>query len=89
MVESDSEVDEAGLLKELKRMPWLKKIKFEIKSISPKFSQRLSHQLIEGRFIHIKLQQRPVLNKLSWVKKDDIKKYPFPKFINQYLLKPI
>ncbi len=89
LVESDSEVDEAGLLKELKRMPWLKKIKFEIKSISPKFSQRLSHQLIEGRFIHIKLQQRPVLNKLSWVKKDDIKKYPFPKFINQYLLKPI
>lgn len=56
------------------------------KNISPVFSQTLTHQLLQARFIRIKLKQKPKLydNDL-WVSADSFKKYAFPKIINDFL----
>jgi hypothetical protein len=44
--------------------------------------------LIVGQFIHIKLNTPPVLKKdWLWMRKNKLRKYAFPKFINSYFLK--
>jgi len=46
----------------------------------------LSHQLITGQFIHIRVANKSALNeKTTRVSKETIKNYPFPKLINQYV----
>ena len=55
-------------------------------TISSLFKQQLSHQLIAGQFIKIKLKQKPQLNNdWLWITKNKASKYAFPQFINQYL----
>ena len=59
-------------------------IKVEKKSIV--YHQQLTHQLLEVRFFSIHLKSIPaVFAKALWVKRSEIKKYPFPKIINQFL----
>jgi A/G-specific adenine glycosylase len=61
---------------------------YEIVTISPLFKQQLSHQLIEGRFIRLKLNRKPKLeNGYLPVAKNKLSEYAFPQFINQYLRK--
>ncbi len=68
---------------------------YDVVTISPVYKQQLSHQLIVGRFITIKLKRSPVFRKNPvndgwlWLTKAQLKKYPFPKFINNYLSAPI
>lgn len=51
------------------------------------YRQQLTHQLIESRFFLTELKSIPkVFAKALWVKQTDLKKYAFPKIINQYLL---
>ncbi len=49
--------------------------------------QRLTHQLIASRFSVIKLKEKPApgFGKGTWVKKTDVKNYPFPKTIISFL----
>jgi A/G-specific adenine glycosylase len=50
------------------------------------YKQQLSHQLIAGQFIHIKLKKkRTVINGSSWIKKENLTQYAFPGFINQHV----
>ncbi|MES1215220.1 MAG: A/G-specific adenine glycosylase [Bacteroidota bacterium] len=65
---------------------WLQDKKYEIVSISPLIRQKLSHQLISGQFIKIRLSKKIRLEKDNlWIKKNRINQLAFPKFINQYL----
>lgn len=64
---------------------------FHTKHKTPYFSslyrQKLSHQLISGYYLFIKIDKKPILkNDWLWVKKSDFKKYTFPKFINSFLI---
>jgi A/G-specific adenine glycosylase len=66
------------------------KAKFNIQSISLMQKQTLSHQKINGQFIQIKFQNLPQLKNISTQKyflvaQKQLRKYAFPKFINQYL----
>ncbi|HEX7844958.1 MAG TPA: A/G-specific adenine glycosylase [Chitinophagaceae bacterium] len=58
---------------------------YDIISISPLLRQQLSHQLIAGRFIRLKLKRKPANNK-NWVfvSEKKINNYAFPRIINQY-----
>jgi A/G-specific adenine glycosylase len=86
LVESSFELNKNGILRELKRKGWLNKNTFEVKSVSQIFRQQLTHQRIEGKFTALKLRHKPALaDNVLWIKKSEIKDYPFPKFINQYL----
>lgn len=87
LLESHRELDKEAILKKIKTMDGVMNIKFETQSVSAKFSQRLSHQFIEGKFICLKFSEKPKLSNVLWVRKNEIKKYAFPQFINQYLLK--
>lgn len=60
--------------------------KYKINSISPIFTQQLTHQNLQGRFINIILDKVPVaLQHYKVVKKENLLLFPFPAFINQYL----
>jgi A/G-specific adenine glycosylase len=57
-----------------------------VQNVTPVYRQQLTHQLIESRFFLTELKSIPkVFAKAFWVKQADLKKYAFPKIINQYL----
>ncbi len=59
---------------------------YKLKAVSAFRKQQLSHQLIQGRFIHLLLENKPTLTgNYEWVTKAQIKKYPFPKLLNEYI----
>jgi A/G-specific adenine glycosylase len=63
----------------------LEKENADIVSVSPLYKQLLSHQLITGKFITIKLKRKPAFkNDWLWSPVNKLNKYAFPKFINQY-----
>jgi A/G-specific adenine glycosylase len=87
LIESGSELKKNGIIKEMKKKDWLGKNDFTITSVSPVFKQQLTHQLVEGRFIRMKLLHKPRLDNVVWITRPEMKNYAFPKFINQYLFK--
>ncbi len=86
LIEAPDEMDKNKLLQAAEKNKWLTKKKYQLLTISPLFKQQLSHQLISGQFIKIKLIQKPTDYKdWLWVTKNKAVKYAFPQFINQYL----
>jgi A/G-specific adenine glycosylase len=85
MVEKETETSIEAILGEAEKSGWLSKKKYQIGAISPLFKQQLSHQLIAGQFIKIKLQKKDIAKiDMLWVNASQLKKYAFPKFITQY-----
>lgn len=86
LIEADTETREIIILWEAEKIKWLKKGNYEMVSVSSLFKQRLSHQLIAGKFIRIRLNRRPVLkNNFVWIEQSRLSKYAFPQLINQFL----
>jgi len=85
LVESSRILTRKKIHGELAKKNHLEKNSFEVKSVSPVFRQRLSHQLIEGRISFLKCRKKPELPGMFWVKKEELNQYAFPKFIKQYL----
>ena len=86
MIEKERESSVESILQDAEKSGLLpKKKKYELVAISPLFKQQLSHQLIAGQFVKIKLQKKDMVKvEMLWVKAGQIKKYAFPKFITQY-----
>jgi len=86
LIESTEETSSSEILKQAERKKWLSKKGYELLSVSPLLQQQLSHQLIAGKFIKIKLQQKPLLESdWIWVTKIKSAQFAFPRFINQYM----
>ena len=86
LIESGKELNEQELLRYLKKRKWLRDKADEITGISLVSKQQLSHQLIAGQFIKLLMKQRPDLGEdWFWIKKEKAKRFPFPRFINQYM----
>jgi A/G-specific adenine glycosylase len=86
MVETNDEQISKTVLKLAEKLNHLEKHNYKVMFISPLFKQQLTHQLISGQFIRVKLKARLNLNKdLRWVTKKQLDKFAFPNFINQYL----
>jgi A/G-specific adenine glycosylase len=86
LIESGKELRQKDILKMAEtQFPFLKN-NYQVLTISPVYRQQLSHQLITGRFIRMRLIRKYNGNK-HWilVKKSQATDYAFPKFINQYL----
>ena len=60
------------------------KNKLTIISVSKLHKQQLTHQIIQGRFIHIKAKKPPDLKEYRAVTPKELNKLPFPKFITGY-----
>jgi len=86
LVESAGEMDKEKILQEAEKKKWLTKKNYTLLTVSPLFKQQLSHQLIAGQFIKVKLNQKPAVDKeWLWLTKNKAGSYAFPQFINQYL----
>jgi A/G-specific adenine glycosylase len=86
LIESHPTTSTDVVIKQIKKKGWLGQNGFEVTSVSSIFSQQLSHQRIEGRFITLKLHRKHTLfNDVLWIRKSDMNQFPFPKFVNQYL----
>jgi A/G-specific adenine glycosylase len=83
LIEANGEEDNKKIIAMAEKAGWLKKGQYDIVSISPLYKQQLSHQLIIGRFINIRLKTKSSQN-WQWVRKSELPNYAFPKFINQY-----
>jgi A/G-specific adenine glycosylase len=57
---------------------------FQIQSISPSYNQILTHQSVTGLFVHIS-KQLPRLEGYQSVHRQNLKEYPFPKLIADYI----
>jgi A/G-specific adenine glycosylase len=87
VVETKKELDRAGIIREAEKKLQLRKKEYSIEIISPVYQQKLSHQHIAGKFIKIKLKKKPNANDdFIWATRAGMRKYAFPKFINQYLI---
>lgn len=85
MIETEGEQDTKKVIAMAEKQGWLKKGDYDIASISPLYKQQLSHQLIAGRFITIKLKRKPApVKDWQWVTDKELSGYAFPRFITQY-----
>ncbi len=58
---------------------------FKVIFISKKISQKLTHQSITGRFIHVEIEKKLTNKKYVEANLDELKTLPFPRFIASYL----
>jgi A/G-specific adenine glycosylase len=59
---------------------------YTLNNISPIYKQQLTHQVINGQFVHIDLPEIPAsLTNLKVVDRDQVNSLSFPQFINQHL----
>jgi len=86
LIETTSANNSKRILKEAEKKKLLTSGGYELISISPLFKQQLSHQLIAGQFIRLRLKQKPKgIDSYLLVSGKKLGQYAFPKFINQYL----
>ena len=86
LIEMEKEQELKTVLSQAEKKGLLKSKGYEAVSVSQLYKQPLSHQLITGQFIEIKLNKKPSLkNDWLWLPKNKLKKLAFPKFINYYL----
>ena len=86
LIETVSLLNENTLLKQKNVLALWKGTTFTIKKISQPQSQKLTHQLIKGRFFHIETN-RPLSTEENYhlVNKQELQDLPFPKLIAAYL----
>ena len=62
---------------------------FLIRSLSDRYTQQLTHQTIHGRIIVVEIRKgTPALKEYTCVTKKQMKTFPFPRMISNYLDKP-
>lgn len=88
LIEFKKELTSKKIIDLLEQKQWLESNAYKLLSISPLYKQKLTHQLINGKFVSIKLNRKPK-KRSQWqlVPKEKINQYAFPNFINQYLQK--
>jgi A/G-specific adenine glycosylase len=86
LIETDRMIPEDEFLKGQSVQTLFNRISVKIDKVSKTYSQKLTHQTITGRFIHITLKNAPQpLKKYTTVSKNELRKLAFPKFITSYL----
>ena len=79
----EKNIDKIFFEKELKKI--FKKNKLIISSISKQQQQKLTHRTIKGYFVEIKLEQKIEVENYFWIDENELNKYSFPKFINEFI----
>lgn len=86
LIETEILKNETDLLKSKSFQSVFETSDFVVSHVSETYSQKLTHQLIRGRFFHIKIN-RPLKEPGNYLltSKDQLSKLPFPKLIASYL----
>ncbi|MEI6949138.1 A/G-specific adenine glycosylase [Paraflavisolibacter sp. H34] len=85
LVETGPEATAAEALGQLQKSYGLTEAHFLPHEEPAAFRQRLSHQLIHFTFTSLQLRQPHDLPGVSWVKKSELKAYPFPRTLKKVL----
>ena len=86
MLEMEKETSLKILLKQAEKNKLIPSGAYSVEFISPLYRQALSHQLIAGQFIRIRLRKKSSLDKeWKWLDAAALKSQAFPQLINQYL----
>lgn len=84
LIETSSKSSVKKILAKAEKDGFLKNDLYKILSVSPLYSQQLSHQKIMGRFIKITLKKECTLPGFKAVPLNQFSRYAFPRFINAY-----
>ncbi|MGN6193571.1 MAG: A/G-specific adenine glycosylase [Ginsengibacter sp.] len=85
LIETEAWKNENEILQNEGFLKLVNKSPFTVKYISKRISQKLTHQVINGRFIHVEIKKPLSTKKYFAAKKEQLKTLPFPKFIVSYL----
>jgi len=90
LCEKDSPLKESTSTFQKLAEEFLKVTSFQLKSLSEPFTQQLTHQTIHARIINVEIRTAiPALKEYRAVSKKQIKSFPFPRLIANYLSNPI
>ena len=84
LIETEKPNDSDAIVAYAVKQDLLQENNYHLVSISPLYKQQLTHQLITGRFIHVKIRT-PYSAGWEWATPGEMRSLAFPKFINQYL----
>lgn len=87
LIETNTDASAKRLLARAEKEKILKKNSYKVVSISPLYSQQLSHQKIKGRFIKIAIKKELVLPGFKPVSLKQLSRHAFPRFLNAYFEK--
>jgi len=87
LIETNADVAAKRLLARAEKEKTLKKDSYKVVSISPLYSQQLSHQKINGRFIQIAIKKEFVLRGFKPVSLKQLSRHAFPRLLNAYFEK--
>ena len=87
LIETNTDTSAKRVLAKAEKEKILKKVSYKVVSISPLYSQQLSHQKIKGRFIKIAIKKEFVLPGFKPVSLRQLSRHAFPRFINAYFEK--
>ena len=86
LLETNGEQSVKALLKMAEKKGFLPRDGYKLDKISPLYRQTLSHQLIAGQFISVKLKKKPsLIGNWVWIEQGKLSEQAFPQFINQFL----
>ena len=84
LIEGEKVQRTRSVLEQAGKEGWLLKNNYEVIQSSALFEQKLSHQLIAGVFITLKMKKKPLFKKeVIWLTRKELKKYSFPRIINK------
>jgi A/G-specific adenine glycosylase len=84
LIETSANASVKRLLAKAEKEKILKKESYKILSVSPVYSQQLSHQKIMGRFIKLTLKKELNIPGFKAIPLKQRPRYAFPRFINAY-----
>jgi A/G-specific adenine glycosylase len=87
LMETNTDTSVKRVLAKTEKEKILKKDSYKVVSISPLYSQQLSHQKIKGRFIKIAITKELPLSGFKPVSLKQLSRHAFPRFINAYFEK--
>jgi A/G-specific adenine glycosylase len=87
LLETSTNASAKRLLAKAEKEKILKKDSYKVVSISPLYSQQLSHQKIIGRFLKIAIKKEFALPGFKPVTLRQLSRHAFPRFINAYFEK--
>ncbi len=86
LIEGDKKWDKTHLLQQLAKSYNILPEHYEVVSAAANSTQKLTHQTIHFSFVHLQLLQPHYLKGFTWVSKEALPQYPFPKTLQSFLL---
>ncbi len=85
LIETEGPATTGKILLMAEKTGWLEKGRYQLKEVSSLHRQQLSHQLIKGRLIFIRLVKEPPATDWIWTSASGRNRYAFPRFIHDQL----